>query len=360
MALSKEFKELARHAARRTAPANYDLSNVDAAFRGELAKLCSSVNQFKKNRYDLYDIIIENADDIVPANVQSAIGLFAEVSNIRQGEKKLFKTSRVASKLRARKFLTQVGLSGVYESFRLDSDTFEVKVSAIGGATTVDFERMLDGEESLAEVMEVITEGLTDAVFVEVQKALRSLVSAVKMPQANRVIDNAFDGDKMYKLCSIASAYGGRNGIGSSGAVIFAPPEFIGAMGPDAIVPAINSTAQGIYSPDDIDSIHKTGLVQIFRGYPIVPIPQSFTDANNETTYIDPQLAYILPTGGEKVVKVVFEGDTQIYDWQNKDQSMEVQVYKKMGAAILTYHNICIYQNTGITQTLDPDFGYVI
>jgi hypothetical protein len=83
-----------------------------------------------------------------------------------------------------------------------------------------------------------------------------------------------------------------------------------------------------------------------------VQIPQSFIDTNNELTWIDPQLAYVLPTGGERVVKIVLEGNTQMYDWENKDQSLEMHVYKKMGAAIMTYYNFGIYQNTSIPQTM--------
>ena len=59
----------------------------------------------------------------------------------------------------------------------------------------------------------------------------------------------------------------------------------------------------------------------------------------------------MLPTGGDRVVKVVLEGNTQIYDWTNKDNSMEIDTYRKLGVAILTQHNWGIYQNTGITQT---------
>lgn len=356
--LTQEFKELAHHAARRTAPANFEIANVNTAFAKELANYCGSIPQFMKNRYDLFEIIMENADDVVPANVISALGAFAEVVSVGQGQKKMFRTSKLASKMRARKFLTQVGLAGVYETFRLDSDTFDVKVHAVGGAVTIDFERMLDGAESLADVMDVITAGLTDAVFMEVQKALRSLVSSTKIPTANRVTDSSFDGDKMFKLASVIKAYGG-NGIGSNGAVIFAPPEFIGAMGADAIVPVTSSHA-GVYAPEDIQSIHRTGYVNLFRGTPIVQVPQSFVDMNNVKTMIDPQIAYVLPTGGEKVVKVVLEGQTQMYDHVNRDNSMEIQVYKKMGAAIATYHNIGVYKNTSIPQTLDETLGYGI
>lgn len=350
--MTKEFKELARHAAHRTAPENFTVDNVDEAFRAELAKYCSSIPQFMKNRWDLYEIIIENADEIVPNNVMNAVGIFAETKVVPQGSRAMFKTSKDASKMRAKKFLTRVGLAGVYESFRLDSTTFEVPVNAVGGAATIDFERMLDGAENLAEVMDVLTSGLEESVYQMVQGALRAAVNKTGVPAANRKIVSGFDAEQMYQLCTTVGYYGKP--------VIFAPPEFIAAMGPDAIVPGFvypagsttpNAGMQGIYHPQDIDAIHNTGKINLFRGVPIVEIPQSVIDEKNDKILIDPQLAYVLPTGGEKVVKVVFEGNTQMYDWVNTDQSMEVQIYRKMGCGIITYHNWGIYKNQAIDNS---------
>lgn len=352
-----ELKVIALHAAKGTVPACFEKQDVDvnAAFVDGLKELAGSVNQFMKNRYDIFEIIVETVDKVMPKNVIAALSPFAEVQVVPQGQKAIFKQR--TGKARAKKFLTQVGLSGVYETFRLDSNTFELAAHAVGGGATIDFERMLDGAESLAEVMDIITEGLTDAVYVEVQRAMRAAVSAAGRPQANMVSTNGFDGDKMAKLMSVVRAYG-------NGVVIFAPPEFIAAMGADPIVPitAYGTPAaagiQGVYSPDDIEQIHRTGYINIFRGAPIVQIPQSFIDESNTDTYIDPQLAYVLPTGGEKVVKVVLEGATQIRDHENKDNSMEVYAWKKMGCAILTHYNWGIYQNTGITQTYNQPYGY--
>ena len=349
MATIKEIKELALHAARGTAPATFSVENVNEALVDELNQLAGSINQFMKNRYDIYEILIETADEIVPNRVIDALGAFAEVKVVEQGQKAMFK--KKVGRTRAKKFLTQVGLSGVYETFRLDSTTFEIPAHAVGGAVTIDFERMLDGAESIKDVMDIITEGLVDSVFLEVQKALRGALNATARPTVNKFSQNNFDGAEMMKLISVVRAYG-------ESAVIFAPPEFVAAMGPDAIVPARRDTGlQGVYAPQDIASIHEKGYVTMFRGTPIIQIPQSFIDENNQKTWIDPRLAYILPTGGEKVVKVVLEGDTQVNDFKNRDNSMEIHVYKKMGAAILTHHNWAIYENTGITQTFESPYG---
>lgn len=340
MASIKDLKDLALHAVRGTAPANFSNGTVNEALCGEMNKLASSVNEFMRNKYDIFEIIITAADEVVPQKAISVLGAFAEIKNVRQGQKAVFKTK--LGKMRAKKFLTQVGLSGLYETFRLDNGSFEVSGQAVGGAARIDFERFLDGADTMTDLMDIITEGLTDAVFLEVQKALRAALNAGTRPAANVVIHNTFDATKMMSLINVVRAYG-------QSAVIFAPPEFVGAMGPDAIVPA-GASYPAVYHPGDIDAIHKTGYVNIFRGTPIVQIPQSFVDENNDKVWIDPQLAYVLPTGGEKVVKVVFEGDTQMYDFVNPDNSIEIHTYKKMGTAILTHHNWGIYQNTGITS----------
>ena len=345
-----EFKDIALHAAKGTAPANFTVENVNDAFIDGLKELAGSYNQFMKNRYDIYDIIIQSIDEILPKNVINALGAFADVQQVAQGEKAMFR--RKKGRARAKKFLTQVGLSGVYETFRLDADTFEVGAHAVGGGATIDFERMLDGAESLAEVVGIVTEGLENAVYVEVQKALNAAVAV--MPATN-IESGSWDPDEMVRLLTTVRAYGSP--------VIYACPEFIAAMGPDAIVPVLmNSTtnvAQGIYSPKDIEAIHDYGFINVFRGAPIVQLPQSFVDENNTETYVNPRLAYIFPAGQEKVVKVVLEGQTQIRDHENKDNSMEVYAWKKMGCAILTHHNWAMYENTGLTDTSSKDiYGF--
>ena len=342
-----QMKELALHAAKGTAPANYSTSSCSEAFLDGLKEMAGSINQFMKNRYDLYDIIIDTVDEIVPNKVIDAVGIFADVQIVPQGTKAMFR-QRIG-RSRAKKFLTQVGISGVYESFRLDTATFEVSAHAVGGAVTIDFERMLDGAESLVDLMDVITDSLSDSIYVEVQRALRGALNASGRPAANKYTDASFVAEEMVKLVSTVRSYGGS-------AVIFAPPEFVAALGPDAIVP-VGANYQGVYHPQDLDAIHNQGYINIFRGTPVVQIPQSFTDENNVTTWIDPQIAYVLPTGGERVVKVVLEGQTQMWDYENRDRSMEVNIYKKMGVAILAHHNWAIYQNTGIAQTMDEAFA---
>lgn len=346
MATIQEIKELALNAARGTAPENYSVENVNDALRDELNAMCSSINEFRRNQYDIFEIIIETADDIVPKKVIDYVGIFAEVKIVGNDQKAMFK--RKLGKNRAKKFLTQVGLSGVYETFRLDTETFTVEAHAVGGAGTIDFDRMLDGSENMSDIMDIITEGLTDSVFYEIQKALIAAYEAAGVPAANRKEGNNFVAKDMQDLVNVVRSYG-------TSAVIFACPEFVAAMGPDQIG---DPSYKAVYSPKDIEDIANTGYIKMFRGTPIIQMPQSFIDENNDKTAMNPQYAFVLPAGGEKVVKVVLEGPTQMWMRDNRDQSMEINAYKKMGAAILTYHNWGVYKNKSISDTSASLYGF--
>ena len=346
MATIQEIKELALNAARGTAPENYSVENVNDALRDELKAMCSSINEFRRNQYDIFEIIIETADEIVPKKVIDYLGIFAEVKTVGNGQKAMFK--RKLGKNRAKKFLTQVGLSGVYETFRLDTETFTVEAHAVGGAGTIDFDRMLDNAEIMPDIMDIITEGLTDSVFYEIQKALIAAYGAAGVPAANQKEGSNFVAKDMQDLVNVVRSYG-------TSAVIFACPEFVAAMGPDQIG---NQSYKAEYSPKDIEDIANTGYIKMFRGTPIIQMPQSFIDENNNKTTMNPQYAFVLPAGGEKVVKVVLEGPTQMWMRDNRDQSMEINAYKKIGAAILTYHNWGIYKNKGISDTSASLYGF--
>ena len=356
----QEIKELAIHAAKGTAPTEYTSSQVNEALVDGLKGLAGSINQFMKNRYDIYEIIIAAAEEVVPNKVIDALGIFAEVKQVAQGQKAMYKRSGLG-KARAKQFLTQVGLSGVYETFRLDSETFEVGAHAIGGAVTIDFERMLDNAETMAEVMEVLTEGLVDSVFVEVQKALLEVVDNAKdfLPE-NNYYEGGYDSKELFKLITTVKAYGGN-------AVIFATPEFVNEMGADEIVP-VSGNLPGVYHPQDIDAIHNQGYINIFRGTPIVQLPQSFTDETNSKVVMRPDLAYIFPAGKERIVKVTMEGETQINDFKNRDNSMEIHVYKKIGVGMISYNNWAFFRNTSLYDPAEgidgnwanDNFGYGI
>ena len=369
-----DIRDLYIHAFKGTSPATeFSVKDVKETLRAELKALAPNKYEYERNKVDIFQIIQEAYDEVLPQYVGSFIGQFAEIKSVPNGQKASFIVKR--GRRRAKTFVTEVGLAGVYEAFRLDVDTFEVSAKAYGGAAYVDFERMLDGSEDLVEPLQLLLDGLEEAIYKELLKALIAATQNSDMPAANIATTNTFDANEMQRLCTIAKNYGGGS------AVIFATPEFVQEMGPDAIGmpiygiagpydPAQQGFAPGyatpVYNPNDIASIAATGYITSFRGTPIVQLPQSFTDENNDTYQVPPQYAFIFPAGNQKIIKVVFEGDTDVRDWQHRDRQMEIEIYKKFGVAILTTNDWCVYNNTALASlpyasynnNLNPhDFG---
>jgi hypothetical protein len=343
-------------------PSKFSSADVKSALREEIHKIAHDYDSYRRNKYDLFEIMQEAYTEIVPRKVEDFMGSFAEIKTVPNGQKAQFVIN--TGRRRAKQFITEVALSGVYESFRLDKNTFEVGAKAIGGTAYIDFERYISGDEDIAESTEILIEGYQEAILGEVQKALIASVNADDRPAKNKHIGAGFDADAMAQLCAVAGSYG------NGGVTIFATPEFVAAMGPDAIglpIYAPNSTTAGqaygyatpVYSPRDIEDIANTGYIKTFRGNPIVQIPQSFTDETNETTVMNPAFAYIFPNGQTKPVKIVFEGDMRIDDWQHRDRSFEIEVYGKVGVAVLTNYNWCVYVNTELDyeNTKYPGIG---
>ena len=353
-----DIRDLYIHAFKGTSPdiANFSVSDVKATVREELRALAPDRYAFEDNRTTIFRIIQETFDEVLPDYVGSFIGQFAETKQVPDGQKARFTVKR--GRNRAKTFVTEVGLSGVYEAFRLDVDYIDVTAKAYGGSAYIDFERMLTGDEDLTEPMDLLMQGLQEAIYRELLKALMVTVTNGDMPLANKASTSTFNPAAMQKLCTIAKNYGGGS------AVIFATPEFIEKMGPDAVgMPIYAPYAFGnpqpatpgagpfagyatpVYSPRDIADIAATGYITVFRGTPIIQLPQSYVDESNEVLTTPPYLAYIFPAGDQKIIKVVFEGPTQVDEFRNRDRSHELEIYKKFGVAILTTNNWCVYEN---------------
>lgn len=354
----KAVKDLVVHSFYGTSPdpTKFNNSQVKEELSNQIHEIANDWNSYRRNKYDLFEIMQEAYTEILPKQVESFIGAFAEIKTVPLNQKAVFVIN--TGRRRAKQFITAVALSGVYESFRLDKNTFELGGRAIGGAAYIDFERYLCGDEDIAESTNLLLEGLTEAVYGEIQKALLAAVNADNRPAKNRYIGAGFDGDAMASLCAVASAYSTGGGV-----VIYATPEFVAAMGPDALgmpvyaplaqtAGAYQGYATPVYNPRNIEEIAQYGRIRTFRGNPIIEIPQSYTDETNTVTIANPSTAYIFPTGDTKPVKVVFEGNTQIDDWQHRDRSFEIEVYQRVGVAILTNYNWCVYVNLDLADPI--------
>jgi hypothetical protein len=93
---------------------------------------------YRENKDLLFGLIEETISEVLPVKVADIYAGFAEVKNLGQGDKPIFRRKVASAKIRAKQFITRVGLAGRYEVFKLGgSESFEIKTSAVGGAAGV-------------------------------------------------------------------------------------------------------------------------------------------------------------------------------------------------------------------------------
>lgn len=323
-----------------SAPVSYSFNGQNLSYeamnetlRKELNELAGTYSLFRENKNLIYSMIEETLDEVLPKKITQRYDQYAEVKTFAQGDKPVFRRPLNNTRQRAKQFITRVGLAGIYEVFKLgpsESEAFEVRTSAIGGAAQIGFEEFLDGRVDFAEVTRIVMEGMDELISKEVAAALKASVN--QLPPANRVACAGFDEAAMDRLIMIAAAYGTPT--------IYCTYEFAVRMIPQEA---------WRYTEAMKTELWNTGRLAQYKGTKVVILEQSFDDETNTRKVIDPGYAWVIPTGADgKPVKIAFEGGTIVDDYVGYDRSREIQVYKKVGVVCMLANNICAYVDTSL------------
>ena len=307
----------------------FSYSELQETLRNEFKEIAGTYSLYRQNKNTVFALIEQTIDDVLPQKVMQQYSQFAEVKTFNQGDKPIF-TQKIttASRRRAKTFIGKVGLAGLYEVFKLDGRSYEVTTNAIGGAAQIGFEEWLDGRVDFADVLDIVMEGLDECIYVEIEKQLRGAIGNIPIP--NKATDTAFVDSKMDELISIADSYGH--------AAIYCTYEFAATMVPST----------GWVSDEHRNQKWSNGYLANYKGHQVIVLPQSYEDETNKIKVIDPKFAYIIPVGAEKPVKIAFEGQTIVDEFNNYDRSREVQIYKKVGVRAIFSNAICVYENTSL------------
>lgn len=301
---------------------------LNATLQENLRELTYSSGKFDYYKYQnnqkiIYQLLGETLNDVMPKNVIDNYGMFAEVRTINQGDSIIF--HHKIGRQRAKQFITRVALAGRYEVFELADEKFSIKTTAYGGAARIGIEEFLDGRVQWADYLDIINEGMNEAVYKEISKALIAAIE--KFPATNKVAASQFDEAQFDRLIQTVSAYGSP--------VIYCTVEA-----------AMTLLPNNEWVSDSMkDEKWRTGYFARYKGTPIMVLPQSFTDETNTTKVMDPSYIYIFPTDGSKPVKIVFEGQTLVKEFENRDWSTELQTYQKFGVAVTNTNNLAVFRN---------------
>ena len=282
---------------------------------------------FRKNKNEIFELVEENVDEILPKRVDDAYGGFVEYQMLDQGQKPKFKTKK--GKRGLLNFITKVGLGGVIERTRLDVDYINMTMEAYGGAVYVEFERFLDGVVDWTDLINAIVDGIMEKINLQIQTTL--IASFTGLSANMKVQANAFVPSQMGQLITNVQSYGDN-------VVIFCTPTFAGTI----------EETPGFVSDMDRTERREFGRIGKFRGASVVVLPNAFADDTNTTKVLSDQYAIIVATNESKIVKIAFEGETIVRETENADMSIDFESYRKFGITIVYSNYYSMYKNVAL------------
>lgn len=312
-------------------PSEFTAADLENSLREQLSAF-QDYKYLRKHAADLYEIIEEVANIVIPRKVLEQFGGFAEIRRKGYGEKISF-TIRTG-KYRGKKFVTKAGDQGIYKTFTLDNKELVMQPRVYAGATRLEIEDFLLGRISMSELLDVLTEALEEKLYIEIQKALIASFNAPDRPAANKYTGNGLIMDQFDKLINTVRAYGDSVNIYCTFA--FASKLYNNPGWTTKI------------SDRDVEDIRNQGYVGTYKGCNVIILNQSFTDDTNTETIVNDAYAYIMPVGAEKPVKIAFEGPTFVRNFTDAVLSQEISLEQMFDVAVLSHNYWAIYKDSSL------------
>jgi hypothetical protein len=333
----QELKSLLVAASRRTAGINF--SDAQSAARNAIVQHFGlenlSARELQRRKYEVFDVVSEAIDEVVPMMLQDRTGDFAEIKVIGRNEQALFRVKSNLGSQRRMKSIQQGARGGIYKAKRLDGRDIAVytKVWSVGWNITL--EELLTGQRTIAEMAEVLAQAWLELIYGEVFKALQAAAAAA--PQVNRVIGTtAINNANLDKLISIVKAYGTPRILGFS--------QHLGLLGN-----ALQSVTVAPQRPEaDLIDVRNQGYIQVYKGVPVIELPNyiaTHPKTGAMTFMFDEDKIFIMPAE-ERPLKVVFQGDSYIQDIAQAAGGEEYHQHRMMGVTMIFNEYIASYTLT--------------
>lgn len=335
-----ELKALLKGALTKDASVNFadrEEAAIEALLQYHGLTRDASYRQLKKVGFEVVEEVI---DEVLPQMVEDVMGAFATVKTYGRNEEVIYKVKNVG-KRRALLSIVPGARAGIYKARRLDNKYLSIKTRVITAGVFVNLEDILLGKSSLGELMDNILDGIQYQIFQDIVAALRTIKS--EAPAANVAESDDFDTTEIDKIIRVVSAYGRP--------VIICFHSMASKFSNMALVTKTVGEQVYVNNPNfpakDLDEIRAQGFVSLYKGTPVVEIPNYLLDETNSSWLFGEEDAFILPVD-EKPVIVAFQGEGYIQENAHNLGGAEQNYHKMMGTAVLAYNNLGIYTDNSL------------
>ena len=204
--------------------------------------------------------------------------------------------------------------------------TFSVETSWYGIKVYAEFERLLTGLEDFGTLVGKITEAFDRYVNQALYEALIGVGSTLGSQWYKASVINDTTKETLRTLCMDVS-------MATNSEVVI--------MGTYAALSKVYDLTNVSWASGDMkNEKYTTGRFGYWEGIRLVELKQGFK-LNDTTQYlIANDVLFIMPVGVEPMIKLVYEGDTQMYNVQDAgthmDMTYDYEVQTKMGIGVIT------------------------
>ena len=326
-------KKLLLNALRGNAVENFSSADVNTAALADLLKEFGlsdrpTSRELARHHDEMFAIIVEALDEILPKDMQNIAGQWAEVISFGRDEQVIFKLGNAKSKKRARLSIKRGARSGIYRAAQWDSSLMELDTETFTVGMYVTLEDIILGRVSLSEYYQNILAGFEELIYQESVKALRSAstlapASHIQNISASLDINAALD-----EAIRIAKAYGPNVSI-------------FGFASELAKVQNI----QDWKNADDRADVRAQGHIRVYKGTPVVELPNAILADGEEITWAFKEGDIFVLPADAKPVKIAFRGDGVLVEDKEPAGAMRWDYSKMMGVGLLLVDNVCIVKD---------------
>jgi hypothetical protein len=336
MTRREEVKALVMAAAKPEAGLNF--ADVQSAAKNALNAYFQeiaggdSIRALRYNSREIFAIIDEVIDEVVPAQIQDMTAQFAEVRRFARNEKVEFVIpTTYGSTRRQYTAVRRSARGGVYRAYRLDGKVLDMEMYPWAVAYAVTLEDLLTGQRTIAELLSIITNAWVERIFRDVVDALFTAAAAAPAPNQNT--GSNFSPADLDDIIEVIGAYGN--------------PFIFGFRKSVAKIINVTLTNAGGAVMADLDDIRRQGFVQIYKGIPVVMMPDYFINVDNAPfVFEDYRDTLLVLPANERPVKVAFKGEGYTQEIQQATGGVEYQNHQIVGMTVLFNNHIGSYEFT--------------
>ena len=302
---------------------NYSKNEAEDAIRNAVKEACGgewNYYSFMQNKFNVYQIISEVLSVGLGDLLIGKFDNFAEVKDVSLGDKISFE---ISDKSLFRVATISDGNIDIRRQ-KLYKGKLEIPTEKVAIKIYEEFDRFLAGRINWSEMVDRVQLSYANEVSTRIYNAIYGSYDSLVAPYQ---ITGTFDEGKLLTAIAHVEASTGQK------AVVFGTKTALAKI-------TTANVSEGMK-----DKLNVLGHYGMFRGTDLLELPQAHVAGTNDFAVADDFLLVV--PNGEKIVKIILEGDTYIYDTeagQRNDEQIEFFFGRKIGVGVLKADNYAMYK----------------